>query len=104
MTAVSYAVGGAVEVLFAALRKKEIHEGFLVTGLIFPMVLPPGTPLWVVGLGVAFGVFFGKEVFGGTGHNVFNPALVGRAFVSLSWPRIMAAGYTEPFAWLGAGG
>ena len=100
MTAVSYAVGGTVEVLFAAIRKKDIHEGFLVTGLIFPMVLPPSTPLWVVGLGVAFGAFFGKEVFGGTGHNVFNPALVGRCFVTLSWPSILAGAYTEPFAWL----
>lgn len=99
MTAVSYAVGGVIEVLFALFRKEEVNEGFFVTGLIFPMILPPATPLWIVGLGVAFGVFFGKEVFGGTGHNIFNPALVGRCFVSLSWARHMAESCTKPFAW-----
>ena len=70
MFAVSYAVGGLIEVLFAIIRKKEIHEGFLVTGLIFPLVLPPTTPLWIVAVGVGFGVIFGKEVFGGTGRNI----------------------------------
>jgi len=100
MTAVSYTLGGIVESLFAIFRKEEINEGFLVTGLIFPMVLPPGTPLWIVGMGIVFGVFFGKEVFGGTGHNVFNPALVGRCFVTLSWPARLAQAYYQPGAWL----
>jgi len=102
MTAVSYAVGGLVECVFAVVRKEEINEGFLVTGLIFPMVLPPGTPLWMAGLGIAFGVFFGKEVFGGTGHNIFNPALVGRAFVTVSWPARLSKAFFLPGAWLDA--
>ena len=89
MILVSYAVGAAVEVAFAVFRKREIEEGFFVTGLIFPLVLPPNTPLWVVGVGAAFGIFFGKEVFGGTGRNIFNPALVGRLFITLAFPSIM---------------
>ena len=76
--AVSYTAGFFVEFIFAVVRKHKIHEGFLVTGLIFPLVLPPTTPLWVVAVGVMFGVLFGKEMFGGTGRNIFNPALVGR--------------------------
>ena len=97
MFAVSYAVGGLVEVLFAIIRKEEIHEGFLVTGLIFPLVLPPTTPLWVVGVGVAFGTLFGKEVFGGTGRNIFNPALVGRLFITIAFPAIMTTAWLMPF-------
>ena len=95
--AVSYAVGGLVEVLFAIIRKHEIHEGFLVTGLIFPLVLPPTTPLWVVGVGVAFGTLFGKEVFGGTGRNIFNPALIGRLFITIAFPAIMTTAWLMPF-------
>ena len=90
---VSYAVGGAVETLFAIVRKEEINEGFLVTGLLFPLILPVATPYWVAALGVAFGVAFGKEIFGGTGRNPFNPALVGRCFVFLAYPRQMAEGW-----------
>src|SRR3989338_9267371 len=67
---VSYIFGGIVEVAFAVSRKKEIHEGFLVTGLIFPLVLPPTVPLWVVAVGVMLGALFGKEAFGGTGRNI----------------------------------
>ena len=100
MTLVSYVVGGVVEVIFAMIRREEINEGFLVTGLIFPMILPPSVPLWIVGFGIAFGVFFGKEVFGGTGHNIFNPALVGRCFVTLSWPVHIGSSYVRPFAWI----
>ncbi|MBW8016301.1 MAG: RnfABCDGE type electron transport complex subunit D [Planctomycetes bacterium] len=89
MIIVSYAAGGAVEVLFACIRKEEIQEGFLVTGLIFPLVLPPTLPLWMVAVGVMFGVFVGKELFGGTGRNVFNPAIVGRVFLALAYPTAM---------------
>jgi len=89
MILTSYVVGAVVEVAFAIIRKREIEEGFFVTGLIFPLVLPPDTPLWVVAVGVAFGIFFGKEVFGGTGRNIFNPALVGRLFITLAFPTIM---------------
>lgn len=97
MIAVSYAFGGLVEVAFAIARKKEIHEGFLVTGLIFPLILPPTVPLWIVALGVMFGVLFGKEVFGGTGRNIFNPAIVGRIFLTISFPKIMTVYWRMPF-------
>lgn len=96
MLIVSYAVGGIVEVIFAVVRKEDINEGFLVTGMVFPLVLPPTTPLWMVGIGVAFGVFVGKEVFGGTGRNIFNPAIVGRCFLALAYPANMAGGYISP--------
>ncbi len=96
MVIVSYASGLAVEALFAMVRKEGINEGFFVTGILFPLILPPGTPLWMVGLGVAFGVFIGKELFGGTGRNVFNPALVGRCFLALAYPRTMSASYMKP--------
>jgi len=94
---VSYISGGLVEVLFALIRKKDIEEGFFVTGLIFPLVLPPTVPLWVVAVGMTFGVFFGKEVFGGTGRNIFNPALVGRLFITVAFPKIMSATWQAPF-------
>ena len=96
MLIVSYAVGGAVEVALAIIRKEEINEGFLVTGMIFPLILPPMTPLWMVAIGVAFGVFVGKEIFGGTGRNIFNPAIVGRCFLALAYPANMAGRYISP--------
>src|SRR3989338_4103659 len=94
---VSYIFGGLIEVAFAIVRKKEIHEGFLVTGLIFPLILPPGVPLWVVAVGIMFGVIFGKEVFGGTGRNIFNPAIVGRVFLTIAFPHIMTTNWQMPF-------
>ncbi len=100
---VSYAFGGLVEVCFAVIRKKEIHEGFLVTGLIFPLILPPTVPLWVVAIGVIFAVIFGKEIFGGTGRNIFNPAIVGRLFLTIAFPNIMTLNWQRPF-WGGLGG
>ena len=96
MILVSYAAGGAVEVVFAMVRKENINEGFLVTGMLFPLILPPTLPLWMVALGVVFGVFIGKELFGGTGRNVFNPALVGRCFLALAYPAKMSANWLEP--------
>lgn len=83
---VSYAVGGLWEVLFAVVRKHEINEGFLVTGMLFPLTLPPTVPLWQVALGITFGVVVGKEIFGGTGFNVLNPALTARAFLFFAYP------------------
>jgi Na+-transporting NADH:ubiquinone oxidoreductase subunit B len=83
---VSYAVGGLWEVLFAVVRKHEINEGFLVTGLLFPLTLPPTIPLWQVAVGISFGVVVGKEIFGGTGFNVLNPALTARAFLFFAYP------------------
>lgn len=85
MVAVSYIVGLAIEFYFAQVRDHEINEGFLVSGLLIPMVMPVSTPLWMVGLATAFAVIFGKEVFGGTGMNVFNPALLARAFVFFAY-------------------
>lgn len=101
MIVVSYAVGGTVEVLFAVVRKEEINEGFLVTGLIFPLILPPSLPLWMVGVGIAFGVLVGKELFGGTGRNLFNPALVGRCFLALAYPAAMSGNWLKPGGGLG---
>ena len=89
MLLVSYVAGGAAEMLFSVIRKEELNEGFLVTGFIFPLVLPPGLPLWTVAIGVVFGVVVGKEIFGGTGRNLFNPALVGRVFLALGYPALM---------------
>ncbi|HCN07066.1 MAG TPA: NADH:ubiquinone reductase (Na(+)-transporting) subunit B [Lentisphaeria bacterium] len=83
---VSYAVGGIWELIFAVVRKHELNEGFLVTGLLVPLTLPPTIPLWMVAVGVSFGVVIGKEVFGGTGMNVFNPALTARAFIFFAYP------------------
>ena len=83
---VSYAVGGFWEVIFAVIRRHEINEGFLVTGILFPLVLPPTIPLWQVAMGISFGVVIGKEIFGGTGMNILNPALTARAFLYFSYP------------------
>ena len=83
---VSYGVGFFWETVFASVRKHEISEGLLVTGLLFPLTLPPTLPLWQVALGISFGVVIGKEVFGGTGRNILNPALTGRAFLYFSYP------------------
>jgi Na+-transporting NADH:ubiquinone oxidoreductase subunit B len=78
------------------IRKEPIAEGFLVTGLIFPLILPPTTPLWMVAIGCMFGVFVGKEIFGGTGRNLFNPAIVGRCFLALAYPAAMSSSWVEP--------
>lgn len=83
---VTIAVGGFWEVLFATVRKHEINEGFLVTSLLFPLILPPDIPYWQVALGISFGVVFGKEVFGGVGMNILNPALTARAFLFFAYP------------------
>ena len=82
----TFAVGGNCEALFAMVRKHEINEGFLVTGMLFPLILPPTIPLWQVGIGIAFGVIIGKEIFGGTGMNILNPALTSRAFLFFAYP------------------
>ncbi|MBU0972873.1 MAG: RnfABCDGE type electron transport complex subunit D, partial [Proteobacteria bacterium] len=87
---VSYGVGFFWEILFASIRKHKISEGFLVTGMLFPLTLPPTIPLWQVALGISFGVVIGKEVFGGTGRNILNPALTARAFVFFSYPLTMS--------------
>jgi len=90
MLVVSYGVGLAWEGLFAVVRGHKISEGFLVTGLLFPLTLPPSVPLWQVAAGISFGVVVGKEVFGGTGRNILNPALTARAFLFFSYPVSMS--------------
>ena len=83
---VTFAVGGTWEVLFAQVRGHAINEGLLVTGVLIPLVLPAAIPLWQVALGTTFGVVIGKEIFGGTGKNIFNPALTARAFLFFAYP------------------
>ena len=97
-------VGGTWEMVFAIIRKHDVNEGFLVTGMLFPLTLPPSIPLWQVALGISFGVVFGKEVFGGTGKNFLNPALTARAFLYFAYPGqiigdkvwVAVDGYTGP--------
>lgn len=103
MIVVSYVAGGIAEVAFTLVRKEEITEGFLVTGILFPLILPPSLPLWMVAVGIIVGVILGKEVFGGTGYNVFNPALVGRVFLTVSFPVAMSSRWAAPFTggWAG---
>ncbi len=83
---ISYLVGGLCEGVIASIRGHEIAEGFLVTGILYPLALPPTIPYWMVALGVAFGVIVGKELFGGTGMNILNPALTARAFLFFTFP------------------
>ena len=87
---VTFLVGGLWEAVFAGVRGHEINEGFLVTGMLLPLTLPPTIPLWQVALGVTFGVVVGKEIFGGTGMNVLNPALTARAFMFFAYPAQMS--------------
>ena len=84
------AAGGLWEVWFAAVRNHEVNEGFLVTSMLYALILPPSIPLWQVALGISFGVVIGKEVFGGTGKNFLNPALTGRAFLFFAYPAQMS--------------
>ncbi|HAH58064.1 MAG: NADH:ubiquinone reductase (Na(+)-transporting) subunit B [Lentimicrobium sp.] len=87
---VSYVVGLGIEFAFAQIRHHEVNEGFLVSGMLIPLVLPPDTPLWMVALSTAFAVVIGKEVFGGTGMNILNPALTARAFLFFAYPASMS--------------
>ncbi|MCS6114154.1 NADH:ubiquinone reductase (Na(+)-transporting) subunit B [Shewanella baltica] len=88
--AVTFAVGGIWEVLFASIRGHEVNEGFFVTSILFALTLPATIPLWMVALGITFGVVVAKEVFGGTGRNFLNPALAGRAFLFFAYPLNMS--------------
>ena len=87
---VSYVVGLGIEFMVAQWKKEEIHEGFLVSGILIPMIVPVDTPLWMIAVATAFAVIFAKEVFGGTGYNVFNVALVTRAFLFFAYPAAMS--------------
>lgn len=90
MVIVSYVVGLGIEFATAQIRHEQVNEGFLATGLLIPLVLPAGVPLWMVGVATAFSVIFAKEVFGGTGMNIWNPALVARAFLFFAYPTKMS--------------
>ena len=90
MIAVSYIVGLTIEFAFAQIRHHQVNEGFLVTGFLIPMIVPVTTPLWQLAIAVAFAVIIGKEVFGGTGMNFLNPALVARAFLFFAYPTRMS--------------
>ncbi len=87
---VSYVVGLGIEFVFAQIRGHEINEGFLVSGMLIPLVMPVETPLWMIAIATAFAVIIGKEVFGGTGMNIWNPALVARAFLFFAYPAQMS--------------
>src|SRR5665648_566520 len=97
---VSYVVGLGIEIAAAQMRGHEVNEGYLVTGMLIPMVLPVTTPLWMVAIAVAFSVVFAKEVFGGTGMNIWNPALVARAFLFFAYPSQMSG----DSVWISLGG
>ncbi|MCK8045743.1 NADH:ubiquinone reductase (Na(+)-transporting) subunit B [Shewanella sp. 1CM18E] len=92
--AVTFAVGGIWEVLFASVRGHEVNEGFFVTSILFALTLPATIPLWMVALGITFGVVVAKEIFGGTGRNFLNPALAGRAFLFFAYPLNMSGDTT----------
>ena len=87
---VSYVVGLGIEFAMAQMKKEEVAEGFLVSGLLIPMILPVDTPLWMIAVATAFSVIFAKEVFGGTGYNIFNVALIARAFLFFAYPSKMS--------------
>lgn len=87
---VAYVVGLAIEFIFAQMRGHEVNEGYLVTGILIPLILPINIPLWMVALSVAFAVVFGKEIFGGTGYNIMNVALLSRAFLFFAYPGEMS--------------
>ncbi len=97
---VTLAIGGIWEVLFATVRGHEVNEGFLVSSMLYTLILPPDMPLWQVALGISFGIVIGKEVFGGTGKNFLNPALTGRAFLFFAYP----ASISGDAVWVGVDG
>jgi len=97
---VSYIVGLGIEFVFAQLRGHEIQEGFLVSGFLIPLIMPINTPLWMIAVATAFSVVFVKEVFGGTGMNIWNPALVARAFLFFAYPSQMSG----DSVWVSLGG
>ena len=88
--AVSYIVGLGIEFTVAQWKNEEIHEGFLVSGILIPMIVPVGCPLWILALATAFAVIFAKEVFGGTGMNIVNVALIARAFIFFAYPSVIS--------------
>lgn len=104
---VAYAVGLGIEIAVAQVKKEEVAEGFFVTGFLIPMIVPVDTPLWMTAVATAFAVIFAKEVFGGTGYNIFNVALITRAFLFFAYPTAMSGDQvwvrTRDAFWWGAG-
>lgn len=102
----------AVEIAFGLIRKKPVGGGALIYGVLFALVVPPTIPLWMIALGAAVGIFFGKEIFGGTGHHIFMPVLVGKGFVLYSFPTVVnnvpyfgsLINFNDPSAWVMASG
>ncbi len=101
--------GAVIEIIFGKVRKKPIGGGLLVFAILLALILPPGIPLWMVALGSAFGILFGKEVFGGTGHHIFHPVLISKGFLVFSYPSIVKGNYfgsmlgfseTNPNIWI----
>ncbi|MHB9029818.1 MAG: RnfABCDGE type electron transport complex subunit D [Candidatus Latescibacterota bacterium] len=92
-----YLVGIVIEMGFAIANREEVTEGMFVTCLIYPMILPPTLPFWMAAVGLAVGIILGKEVFGGTGKNIFNPAIVGRVFLAMTFPGAMSSQWVAPF-------
>lgn len=101
---VSYGVGLGIEFFFCQINGHKVNEGFLVTGLLIPLCLPPTIPLWMVAVGTAFAVIIGKEVFGGTGMNLLNPALTARVFLFFAYPAFMSGEYRadQEYVWFSA--
>lgn len=96
--AISYIFGVGTEWLFAYFRKEEIQEGAFVTCMIYPLILPPTIPFWMVAVGIVFATVFAKEAFGGTGRNIFNVAMIGRLFLAIAFPAVMTTKWVEPFS------
>ena len=93
-----YVIGIIIEIGFAIVNGEEVTEGMFVTCILFPMTLPPTIPLWMAAVGLAVGIILGKEVFGGTGKNIFNPAIVGRVFLAVTFPVHMASMWVTPYS------
>lgn len=107
MVAVAFSASAAVEIAFGWIRKKEIGGGALVFAVLLVLILPPEIPLWMVAVGAAFGMFFGKEIFGGTGHHLFSPVLLAKGFLMFSYPHLLKGNYfasmlafNPPNAWM----
>ena len=97
IVALSYIFGIVIELVFSINNKEEVTEGMFVTCILYPMILPPTIPFWMAAVGIAVGIILGKEVFGGTGKNIFNPAIVGRTFLAITFPVEMSSRWVVPF-------
>lgn len=97
LVVLSYVIGIVIELVFAIFKNEEVTEGMFVTCILFPLILPPTLPFWMAAVGITVGIVIGKEIFGGTGKNIFNPAIVGRTFIAITFPVHMASQWVPPF-------